>query len=37
MASELLGNDVNGDAGLSPAFDLAAFVQIELGVGALHE
>ena len=28
MTAELLGTDVNGDAGMTPPFDLAAVIQI---------
>jgi hypothetical protein len=36
MPSEFLGNEINADTSRSPAGDLAAFIHIDLGVGAFH-
>ncbi len=36
MSVQFLGYDVNADSNRTPARDLAAFIQINLGLGALH-
>jgi hypothetical protein len=36
MPSEFLGNEINADTGCLPPRNLAAFIQVDLGVGAFH-
>jgi hypothetical protein len=36
MTAELLRNDIDGHAGVTPELDLATLIQTNLGVGALH-
>ena len=36
MAPELLSDDVNAQAGVTPAGDPASFIQVYMGVGAFH-
>ena len=36
MAAELLGNHTDTDTSRSPSSDLAAFIHVDVGVGAFH-
>ncbi|MBY3168421.1 hypothetical protein HFO53_12075 [Rhizobium laguerreae] len=36
LSVQLLGDHINADSGRAPAGNLAAFIDIDLGVGALH-
>ncbi|TCP82803.1 hypothetical protein C8J31_110138 [Rhizobium sp. PP-CC-2G-626] len=36
MSMQFLGDHVNAQSSRTPARDLAAFIQIDLGVGAFH-
>jgi hypothetical protein len=36
MSTELLSDDINAKTGDAPAFDLAAFIEAEVGVGAFY-